>query len=305
MALTPDGSRLFVALLTRAHGSAPNPDGYVASFDLATQVKDRESHIADDPYDLIATSNARLVVSSGSGSTGSVRVLDAATGQQLGVVGNVDVRLRLTLHPSEGKLYAANTNSNPSDIRRFDLLAGGGISNKWDSPYHGEHRMDGNVWASPRGDALVTRGGDVFTAGSAQSEDMIYLAGLSEGTISDLTWDAAHSTIFTVEGSMVRYYDLTSRLEMGRHALSGTGSFVGVNGGQIYAGVPSLASTRIESFAQAALGGSTNTAPISRFRITPQGDGTDVARHFAPAARGLESCRTGVGNFRRRSLHNQ
>ena len=38
--------------------------------------------------------------------------------------------------------------------------------------------MNGNVWASPLGDVLITRGGDVFTAaGATRNEDMIYLRG--------------------------------------------------------------------------------------------------------------------------------
>ena len=285
MTLTPDGSRLFVGLLTRAYSSSANHDGYVASIDLATQVKDREFHIGEDPYDLVATSNGQLVVSTGSGSSsGFVRVFDAVTGQQLGVTSSADVRYRLTLHPSEGKVYVADTISSPSDILRYDVTAAGGISRKWDSPYNGEHRMSGNVWASPRGDLLVTRGGDVYTAGDAQLSDMIYVSALSAGSITDLAWDAARSVIFTIEGSMLRYYNLISRLEIGNLPLSGAGSFLGVSGGRVYAGITLGTSTRIESYAHPALAGAVNTAPTPRFAMTPASGGTPLTDYVFDAS---------------------
>ncbi len=103
LTITPDGSRLFVALLTREHSCCwwdeDGHEGYIASFDLETQVKDRQFHIVEDPFDLLATSDGHLVVASGSGQNTFVRVFDAQTGA---LTGSADARqrTRLTLHPS-------------------------------------------------------------------------------------------------------------------------------------------------------------------------------------------------------------
>jgi hypothetical protein len=251
LALTPDGSRLFVALLTRDHSSYwwdGDHEGFIASFDLAARVKDREFHITEDPYDLVATSNGHLVVSSGSGQWTYMRAFDAVTGAETGAAANVRHQSRLTLHPSESRVYAANTDLSPSDIERYDLSPSGGLVRRWDSPYHGNHRMSGNVWASPLGDILITRGGDVFAVGATQATDMQYISGLSTGSITDLAWDVTHPTIFTIESAAVRLYDLATRALIKSYALTASGRFVGSREGDIYALVPSGQTTRVEVF---------------------------------------------------------
>jgi len=83
LALTPDGSRLFVALLNQPHSSYwwdPH-SGYIASFALDLQVKDREFPIGEDPFDLVATSNGKLVVVCWHNH--KLREWDPATGARL------------------------------------------------------------------------------------------------------------------------------------------------------------------------------------------------------------------------------
>ncbi len=84
MTLTPDGSRLFVALLTREHGSSwfngDSPEGYIASFDLERQVKDRQFRVSGSPFELVAKSNGHLIVSAGSYQHPFTDVLDGGTG---------------------------------------------------------------------------------------------------------------------------------------------------------------------------------------------------------------------------------
>ena len=274
LALAPDGSRLYVALLTREHSSSwsnGTHEGYVDSFDLATRVKDRHVHIAEDPFDFVATSDGHLVVASGSGGSSTyIRVFDAVSGQQTGSVSGVRELSRLTLHPSESKVYVTDTTAATHNIKRYDLSAAGVITARWSSPYtSGQHRMGGNVWASPQGDQLIAGGGDIFTAGTAQSADIIYVAGLSAGTITQATWDIPRQVVFTVEGSSLHYYNPTTRLEFGSQALSGAGSFVGLYGDRVYATIPGTTTTQLESYAHPAPGGATNTAPAAAFSISP------------------------------------
>jgi hypothetical protein len=258
MAITPDGSRLFVALLTRPHSSywwdEDGHEGYIASFDLAKQVKDREFHITEDPYDLVATSDGRLIASSGSGQWTYVRVFDATTGLETGPAAfPVYQSTRLALHPSEQRVYGADNGLSPSDIERYDLLPNGGITLSWDSPYHGDHRMSGNVWVTPNGERLITRGGDVFTSAVDRASDMRYVQGLSTGAINDLAFDSRRNVIFTGEGSSVRYYNLQSFLEIGSQPLAGVADFVGVQGKTVFAAEVETNHTRIETFAHPAL----------------------------------------------------
>jgi hypothetical protein len=163
------------------------------------------------------------------------------------MVNNVRQASRLALHPSEGSIYAADTDSSPSTLRRLDLSPGGVIAARWASPEHGLHRINGNVWASPLGDVLITRGGDVFTSGATQSTDMVYLSGLSVGTITQLAWDVPHGAILTVEGSTVHLYDCRAIARSHLFA-DAAGSFLGSNDGKIYALVPTGDVTNVQVF---------------------------------------------------------
>jgi hypothetical protein len=107
--------------------------------DLATQVKDREFHITEVPYDLIATSDGHVIVPSGSGQWSYIKVFDAVTGQQTGASG-IRAMSRLTMHPSESRVYAADSDVTPTKIERYDLLPGGGIVDRGTAPEYWLHR---------------------------------------------------------------------------------------------------------------------------------------------------------------------
>jgi hypothetical protein len=124
------------------------------------------------------------------------------------------------------------------------------------------------------GDTLVTGGGDVFTSDAIKAADMLYLAGLSSGTITQPVWDVARRVVFTLEGSVLHYYNLTTRVEFGTQALSGAGGFLGIHGDRVYVTIPTETATQLVSWAHPAPGGATNMPPTARFSIGPQSGGT-------------------------------
>jgi len=136
--------------------------------------------------------------------------------------------------------------------------------------------MSGNVWASPLGDRLVTRGGDVFTAGDDQATDMIYVRGLSASWISSLAYDAFQGVIFTGEGSTLRYYNLFSYLEIGSEDLTDGIDFLGFAPDTVYAVQVENEQSTIVSVAHPVPNGSTNTAPQAAFDVTPASGGTTL-----------------------------
>ncbi|MBT8340986.1 MAG: hypothetical protein HKP58_02615, partial [Desulfatitalea sp.] len=212
MAMSPDGARLYVALLVQDHSSywwEEDQSGYIAVIDLERQVYVDTFQIATDPYDLVVTRGGKLIVSSGSGQWTDIYAYDAQTGDALGRA-DIYQRSRLTLHPSENWVFAADTGLVPSDIQRFDI-SGAGIVAGIDSPYKGDHRMAGNIWATPDGNYLITRGGDVFSA-----PEMTFVASLtcSDVCIEDLFFDETEAIAFIVDSNgLVHYFNLTS-LEM-------------------------------------------------------------------------------------------
>lgn len=85
------------------------------------------------------------------------------------------------LHPSGKYIYAANNGLSPSDIEKYDIQ-NGKAEYSYDSPYHGDYLMNGNLWFSEDGNRIFTRGKTVVKTSELRSQDMIY-----NGTINTET----------------------------------------------------------------------------------------------------------------------
>jgi hypothetical protein len=239
LTVAPDGSRLFVALAAREDNCCwddeDGHEGYIASFDLVTHLKDREFRIAEDPFDIVATNNGHLIVSSGSGQHTFVRAFDAVTGSETGAAAGVYEQTKLALHPSQTRVYGADTTIGPSDIERIDVTAAGGLTYRGDSIYHGDHRMNGNVWSSPLGDILFTRGGDVFTSTLDIAQDMRFVRSMTVGNIEALSFSTSLNLVMTGEGSTVNTYSLQTFEKVGSQPLDHFVNFLGDNESNAYA----------------------------------------------------------------------
>ncbi|NNK01835.1 MAG: hypothetical protein HKP58_15600, partial [Desulfatitalea sp.] len=202
MAISPDDGQLYVGLRAQAHRDdwwKEDQNGYIAVIDLQRQAHVNTMQIAADPYDLVVTSTGKLIVSSGSGQSTDICAYDARTGDPLGRAG-IRKWSRLALHPSENWVFAAD--AVLSDIQRFDI-SGAGIVADIDSPYHGAYRIGANVWATPDGNYLITRSGDVFSA-----PEMAFVANLTSlgVAINDLSINETNQTII-VAGSDASVYE--------------------------------------------------------------------------------------------------
>lgn len=198
MALSPDNSKLYISLLDGEHSSYwwdEQQTGAIGIIDLERQSSLGYFTIDIDPYDLVVNADGKLIVSSGSGQWTNINAYDASTGLK---VGSTMIRQasRLSLHPDQQWVFAADTDSSPSDIEKFDI-SGKGITGLGNSPYHGDHRMDGNVWAAPNGRHVYTRGGDVFLASS-----MLYVTSLlNNELVKDLAFDADKNRVIVLTES--------------------------------------------------------------------------------------------------------
>jgi hypothetical protein len=203
MTISPDGKKLYIALLDGEHSSywwEEDQSGAVAIVDLARNAVLGSFDIDIDPYDLVATDEGKIVVASGSGQWTYIKTYDAANGEETGV-GFIRQSSRLSLHPSQEWVFAANTDVSPSDIEKFDV-GGIGIMSLGDSPYHGDHRMYGNVWATPNGLHVITLGGDVFLATS-----MEYVRSMVDTSIIDLAFNSDRNTavVITADNKLASY----------------------------------------------------------------------------------------------------
>ena len=115
------------------------------------------------------------------------------------------------LHPSGDYLYTADNGLSPSDIAKWDVRGDHAVG-MYDSPYHGDYDMCGNLWFHENGASIYTACGNSFRSSEVQAQDMIY-AGALEMTptefygwlIVSLSQSAATNEIALIEEGE-RYY---------------------------------------------------------------------------------------------------
>ena len=121
MATTPDSRRLYVALPTAAHQySSPVPNGHVVEFDLPAMAMTRLIPVETDPWDVAATDEGLLVVSSGSNQFAPLDAYRLSDGVRTSRI-TARFQSRLLLDPDQAVVWALTTDSNPQASVRLDL----------------------------------------------------------------------------------------------------------------------------------------------------------------------------------------
>jgi Viral BACON domain len=85
------------------------------------------------------------------------------------------------MHPALNRFYGADRGTSPDDIVRVNITPGGAAgTGGYDSIYHGDYAMCGDLWISMDGLRLFTACGNVFRASDDPSFDMHFAGKLSE-----------------------------------------------------------------------------------------------------------------------------
>lgn len=142
----------------------------------------------------------------------SVHSVAIATGIESLSNGFIYAGTRMRLHPSGDFIYGADNGLSPSDIEKYDIAAGPAMY-LYDSPYHGDYGMCGNLWFKQNGTTIYTRCGNTFRASTVPSQDMIYSGRLDLSTseyysynIESLSQSDDVAEVVLIEAE---YYDCT------------------------------------------------------------------------------------------------
>jgi chitinase len=96
----------------------------------------------------------------------------AANVERLGT-GSLYAGSRAKLHPSGNFVYTANNGLSPSDIAKYDIRGSSAVE-LYDSPYHGDYAMCGDLWMKQDGAVVYTKCGNTFRSSTTQAQDMVY-----------------------------------------------------------------------------------------------------------------------------------
>lgn len=193
------GTEASIALPTAPISVSVSPDGLYAAVGhdgFVSEVSLSEGTVVTWPVSFAA----REIVHGGNGfayafpATDGVHSVALATGEVTS--GNSFHAVWAERHPN-GQIYGATIGVSPADINRYDLDDAGTASEAYDSPYHGDYPIGGNLWLGKDGTSIFTRAGTVFRASDVEAEDMTYRGKLSGGAVR-FVYGTANGRIFAI-----------------------------------------------------------------------------------------------------------
>lgn len=162
--------------------AAVGHNAYISYVNLSTGLVVKTLPVSADVFDVVLAGNGYVYAFPRIDQWVLIHCVNIATGIETLSSGNyVRERTKVKLHPGGTAIYGAQNGLSPSDIEKYDI-SGGTAMYLYNSPYHGDYGMGGDLWISEDGTRIFTRAGNVFRSSTTQSQDMLYngaLQGLS------------------------------------------------------------------------------------------------------------------------------
>jgi hypothetical protein len=162
-------------------------------------------NVSTDVFDLVLDGRNRVHALPRTDQWESVHTVDVATNTEVVGTGSLYAGARGRLHPQGDFLYTANNGLSPSDIEKWDVTGDQAVV-LYDSPYHGDYEMCGNLWFEETGITIYTACGNTFRSSSVQAQDMVYSGALElseaqfgRDLIRSLSQSAAQNEIALIE----------------------------------------------------------------------------------------------------------
>ena len=180
VSVSPDGTK-----------AVAGHDAHVTYVDLMTESVLTSNDISCDALDIVLTDSGWTYVFPRRDQWTRIVCLNVSTNNAMETVhtGNyIYAGTKGKLHPSGKYVYGADNGLSPADIEKYDIQ-NGTAAYLYDSPYHGDYAMGGDLWFEENGERLFTRAGTVFKTNEMQSMDMIYNGKITlEGSYRSIVW---------------------------------------------------------------------------------------------------------------------
>ena len=180
VSVSPDGTKAVVG-----------HDAHVTYVDLMAETVLTTNDISCDALDIVLTNDGWTYVFPRRSQWENIRCINVSTNnatETLHTGYDIYAGTKAKLHPSGKYVYGADNGISPSDIEKYDIQDGT-AHYLYDSPYHGDYSVGGDLWFDQSGERLFTRAGTVFKTSDTQSMDMIYNGSLPlDGSYRSIAW---------------------------------------------------------------------------------------------------------------------
>lgn len=148
--------------------------------------------VTTDVFDIVLAPNNYVYAFPREDQWEQIRCINIATKEEtFSSISSIYAKTKAKLHPSGNYIYGADNGLSPSDIEKYDIT-GGTATYLYDSPYHGDYSMGGDLWIQEDGSRIFTRAGNIFRLSTEKSGDMLY-AGALEGVERVIALDHSFS----------------------------------------------------------------------------------------------------------------
>ncbi|HPE60170.1 MAG: hypothetical protein KDI15_13085 [Thiothrix sp.] len=155
-------------------------DAWVSLVDLEQGVLKRTWPVSSDSVDVVLGGNNHAYVFPLTDQWSRIHSINLTDGTDSTSLGDyIFAGTQARLHPDGQRIYGADNGLSPSDLETY-AISTGAASYLYDSPYHGDHEVCGNLWISADGLRIFTRCGNVFRASEVREQDMLYNGSLDQ-----------------------------------------------------------------------------------------------------------------------------
>lgn len=170
-----------VALDRAGTRAAVGHNGWVSIIDLSGAALEKTIPVSTDVIDVALGDNGYVYCFPRIDQWEQIRSINIATGAET-LGGSIRAGTLVKLHPTQDAIYGADNGLSPSDIEKYDI-SGGPALFAYDSPYHGDYPMCGNLWIADDGLRIFTRCGYVFRSDTVRPTDMVYNGKLGQVSV--------------------------------------------------------------------------------------------------------------------------
>ncbi len=172
-------------------------DGYITYVDLTNKTIIKSFSVSCNALDIVLGNNKWAYVFPKVDQWEKIRCIrvDLTNDNEVLQTGNsIYAGTKAKLHPSGKFIYGTNNGLSPSDIEKYDIQTGG-AKYLYDSPYHGDYPINGDLWFSEDGSRVFTKGGTVLRTSEIRDQDMKYNGKIILSSNSSLIMWLDHSAI--------------------------------------------------------------------------------------------------------------
>lgn len=163
--------------------AAVGHDANITYVNLSTAAVEKNLTVTTDVFDIVLDGNGYVHAFPRAYQWVRIHTVNISTGTETESTGNfVSERTSARLHPNGNAIYGADKGLYPADIEKYDIQ-GGTAAYLYDSPYHGDYSMCGDLWISEDGTRVITKCGTVFQSTDTQATDMLYA-----GSLNQVSW---------------------------------------------------------------------------------------------------------------------